>query len=137
MCLSGQTLSENTEFTSYSRHIRVEKTLFLIQTWKENTIGYTRVPSGLTEGPDHRPLTQPLPSPPPRHLCHPSATETQLPIQLAPPKHDLTPLTQEMTPRTFKGTNISLKSGNYQIRQTFMIRSQNKSLKLGMMNREV
>lgn len=67
MCLSGQTLSENTEFTSYSHHIRAEKTLFLIQTWKDNTIGYIRAPSGLIEGPDHRPLPPPsLPPPTPQ-----------------------------------------------------------------------
>lgn len=72
MCLSGQTLSENTEFTSYSHHIQAEKTLSPIQAWRDNTIGYIRAPSG----------TQPRTQASSRHLCYPSATETQQQLQL-------------------------------------------------------
>lgn len=108
------------------------KTLFLIQTWKDNTISYIRAVSGLTEGPDHRPLN------PPKHLCHLSATETQLvrklrlrlllPNTLSQHKRRKLELCAHLSAQTFTSREVLITK----LDEHLWIWSQNESLKLGM-----
>lgn len=129
MCLSGRALSENTEFTSYSRHIQAEETLFLIQTWKDNTIGYIRALSGLTEGPGHRPL---LPPPPAGTFVVHYLQEHSYNLTRSSQTCSHTTNAGNGTLRTCMSVHADLKrSLNYQVRRTLMSRGQNESLKVG------
>lgn len=78
VCLSGPTLSENTEFTSYNHHMVRSKRCLLYKRGKITPSSMYKL---------YKPLTSPLP----RHLCHSLVTgTTQLQQGVNPLSHVLT-----------------------------------------------
>lgn len=83
VCLSGPTLSENIEFTSYNHHMVRSKHCLLYERGK------------ITPSSMYKLYNTPHPSPLPRHLCHSGTTQLQQGVN--PLRHVLTAQTQEMT----------------------------------------